>query len=217
VLAAGLAGTLAAAAGACGGSQGTTTVVVTTTRNPSVIVKVRSPRHRTFAACDANIRARRPTTTCRFAENVFYEYAKSSGSGDRAFTAYSPVTRRQYDVSCTSGSTVVCRGGAGAEVRFPLWAARAYTAADAARYAASHDTGAPDRPAAPAAPGTGGEEGGSGGCDPSYEGACLDPSAADYDCAGGSGDGPEYTGTVTVVGDDHFGLDRDGDGIACEG
>jgi hypothetical protein len=53
-------------------------------------------------------------------------------------------------------------------------------------------------------------------CDPSYEGACLDPTASDYDCAGGSGDGPQYTGTVTVVGDDHFDLDRDGDGIGCD-
>jgi hypothetical protein len=45
-------------------------------------------------------------------------------------------------------------------------------------------------------------------------GACLDPNAADYDCAGGSGDGPDHTGTVTDVGDDHFGLDRDG--IGCQ-
>lgn len=53
-------------------------------------------------------------------------------------------------------------------------------------------------------------------CDPSYEGACLRPDAADYDCGGGSGDGPEFTGPVTVVGDDHYGLDSDGDGAACE-
>jgi hypothetical protein len=53
-------------------------------------------------------------------------------------------------------------------------------------------------------------------CDPNYEGACLDPASPDYDCKGGSGDGPDYTGEVTVVGDDHFALDRDGDGIACE-
>ena len=53
-------------------------------------------------------------------------------------------------------------------------------------------------------------------CHPSYVGACLDPSAADYDCIGGSGNGPEYTGRVTVVGPDVFGLDRDGDGIGCE-
>jgi hypothetical protein len=53
-------------------------------------------------------------------------------------------------------------------------------------------------------------------CDPSYKGACLNPAASDYDCAGGSGDGPYYTGPVRVVGPDHFGLDRDGDGYACE-
>lgn len=53
-------------------------------------------------------------------------------------------------------------------------------------------------------------------CDPNYSGACLDPSASDYDCAGGSGDGPEYTGPVQVVGSDPYGLDSDGDGYACE-
>jgi hypothetical protein len=54
-------------------------------------------------------------------------------------------------------------------------------------------------------------------CDPNYAGACLDPTASDYDCEGGSGDGPKYTGTVTVVGEDHYGLDSDGDGVGCEG
>jgi hypothetical protein len=53
-------------------------------------------------------------------------------------------------------------------------------------------------------------------CDPNYSGACLDPNAYDYDCAGGSGDGPEYTGAVQVVGSDPYGLDSDGDGYACE-
>lgn len=53
-------------------------------------------------------------------------------------------------------------------------------------------------------------------CHPSYEGACLDPTASDYDCEGGSGDGPLYTGPVTVVGSDEYGLDSDGDGSACE-
>jgi hypothetical protein len=57
---------------------------------------------------------------------------------------------------------------------------------------------------------------GGGRCDPNYAGACLDQSSPDYDCEGGSGDGPDYTGRVKVVGDDHFDLDRDGDGVACE-
>ena len=53
-----------------------------------------------------------------------------------------------------------------------------------------------------------------GDCHPSYTG-CV-PHAADVDCAGGSGDGPAYTGPVQVVGPDVYGLDRDGDGWGCE-
>lgn len=53
-------------------------------------------------------------------------------------------------------------------------------------------------------------------CDPAYKGACLRPDVSDYDCAGGSGDGPYYTGPVRVVGPDRYRLDADGDGYACE-
>ncbi|MBX4190995.1 G5 domain-containing protein [Candidatus Saccharibacteria bacterium] len=53
-------------------------------------------------------------------------------------------------------------------------------------------------------------------CDPNYSGACV-PIASDVDCGGGSGNGPAYLyGTATVVGVDIYGLDRDGDGLACE-
>src|SRR5688572_11151876 len=52
-------------------------------------------------------------------------------------------------------------------------------------------------------------------CHPSYSG-CLDPDASDYDCAGGSGNGPKYTGRVQVIGPDVFDLDSDSDGIGCE-
>jgi micrococcal nuclease len=58
----------------------------------------------------------------------------------------------------------------------------------------------------------------AGNCHPSYQGACLAIGKGDYDCAGGSGDGPNYiAGPITVIGYDEFGLDREGDGIACEG
>jgi hypothetical protein len=69
--------------------------------------------------------------------------------------------------------------------------------------------GAPvDRPVAP----THGSN-----CDPKYSGACLDPRASDYDCAGGGGDGPKYVqGPIRVVGNDHFRLDSNGDGVGCE-
>jgi hypothetical protein len=96
-------------------------------------------------------------------------------------------------------------------------AIRAYTAENAAHHAATHDTG-PSNPAdgGSASPGDDGGSGGGSDCDSNYAGQCLDPSSPDYDCEGGSGDGPDYTGPVTVAGDDHFGLDRDGDGSACE-
>jgi beta-lactam-binding protein with PASTA domain len=54
-------------------------------------------------------------------------------------------------------------------------------------------------------------------CDPSYPDVCLDPDAVDYDCAGGSGNGPKYVeGPIRVRAPDPFDLDRDGDGWGCE-
>lgn len=55
----------------------------------------------------------------------------------------------------------------------------------------------------------------SSDCTPGYS-PCLRP-ASDYDCAGGSGNGPEYVyGTVKVTGSDPYDLDRDGDGYGCD-
>ena len=52
---------------------------------------------------------------------------------------------------------------------------------------------------------------------PSYPDVCLDPDATDYDCAGGSGNGPEYVrGPIRVLAPDPFDLDREGDGVGCE-
>lgn len=56
----------------------------------------------------------------------------------------------------------------------------------------------------------------SASCDSNYSGPCV-PIASDVDCEGGSGNGPAYvSGPVHVVGDDIYGLDRDGNGVACE-
>lgn len=54
-------------------------------------------------------------------------------------------------------------------------------------------------------------------CHSSYRGRCLKPNASDYDCAGGSGNGPYYVrGPFQVVGSDPYRLDSDHDGTACE-
>jgi beta-lactam-binding protein with PASTA domain len=58
------------------------------------------------------------------------------------------------------------------------------------------------------------DTGASHNCTPGYS-PCL-PPASDYDCRGGSDDGPKYTGPVRVTGSDPYDLDRDGDGKACE-
>jgi hypothetical protein len=52
-------------------------------------------------------------------------------------------------------------------------------------------------------------------CTPGYS-PCLTP-ASDYDCAGGSGNGPKYVyGVERVTGADPYDLDADGDGYGCE-
>ena len=51
-------------------------------------------------------------------------------------------------------------------------------------------------------------------CHPSYE-PCV-PNTSDIDCAGGAGDGPWYTGRVTVIGPDVYGLDSDRNGVGCD-
>src|SRR6266498_5045743 len=54
-------------------------------------------------------------------------------------------------------------------------------------------------------------------CDPAYPDACLHDGIGDYDCAGGSGNGPNYVeGPIRVLPPDPFGLDSDHDGIGCE-
>lgn len=51
----------------------------------------------------------------------------------------------------------------------------------------------------------------------SADGSGTFSKSGDYDCAGGSGDGPNYIdGPVQITGGDRYGLDADGDGVGCE-
>jgi hypothetical protein len=55
-------------------------------------------------------------------------------------------------------------------------------------------------------------------CTPGYS-PCLPLGPSDYDCYGGSGNGPAYTKpgiTYRVTGSDPYDLDADGDGLGCE-
>jgi len=91
-----------------------------------------------FMACDANISVKRATTTCPFAENVFYEYWLAGGGDVRA---YSPAAEAVFRVRCEDGSTIVCSGGDGAEIHIDPGAVAVYDQAQANEYAASHDLG----------------------------------------------------------------------------
>jgi hypothetical protein len=56
-------------------------------------------------------------------------------------------------------------------------------------------------------------------CSSGYSPCLVFHGGADYDCYGGSGNGPYYTepGVVyTVSGSDPYGLDADNDGLGCE-
>jgi hypothetical protein len=229
-----LVGTLALmgalAVSACGEAQTKTVTVTATTSAPSTDATTTTSRPKqransggggaarrpksTLTSCDPNIRVKAATTTCAFAENVFYEYWRWLKYAEVDHVqAYSSALDTYLRVNCKQNDPVTCRTAAGALVRFPLRAVDAYTVDDATAYAATHTVSKGPHPPNDAGAAPGADD---SGCDPSYEGACLDPSASDYDCEGGSGDGPEYTGTVTVVGDDHFDLDRDGDGVGCQ-
>jgi hypothetical protein len=173
-----------------------------------------SPKPVFRVRCDQDITARAGTTSCPFASNVFWSFSHAREAGESSFTAYSPATKQDYDLTCTTGSLVTCRAGDGGEVQFPLTAVQAYSSAQADRYAATHDTGQAPEPEPPPKPQAPADSGAN--CDPNYADQCLDPNAYDYDCEGGTGDGPKYTGPVRAVGDDPYDLDRDGDGVACE-
>ncbi len=170
--------------------------------------------------CDDNISAKVGTTSCRFAENVFWEFWTSGQAS--TVDAYSPVTKRVYSTSCSAaGEEITCSTDDGASVVFSKSAVDGYSQELADAYAAKADLGPPrDRldEGSPAPPPitTAAPPPAASGCDPNYSG-CLDPSLGDYDCQDGEGDGPGRTGEVEVLGDDIYRLDRDGDGIGCNG
>jgi resuscitation-promoting factor RpfB len=58
------------------------------------------------------------------------------------------------------------------------------------------------------------DDGASSNCTPGYS-PCL-PPAYDYDCKGGTGNGPKYTGRVRVTGPDQYRLDGNHNGKECE-
>ena len=137
---------LAIIAAGCGSTteiSQTSQPVVTTTKTVATQTHRRRRPQRTviaapFARCDGYVQVG-PSTSCAFANNVFYEFFEAQPA--RSFSAYSPTTGQVYEMSCSGGSVVTCGGGQGAKVRFPMSAVDMYTERDATAYASSHDLG----------------------------------------------------------------------------
>jgi len=113
--------------------------------HPQRPVATAAPVSSALQACDPNITVRTASTTCPFAENVFYAFYTEGVSfqAQNAVHAYSAAAAQDYAVACATddAENVTCVAGDGGEVHFNLAAIRAYDDRQAARYAASHDLG----------------------------------------------------------------------------
>ena len=100
----------------------------------------RTPRPKVrLSSCDANIRVKVSTTTCAFAQNVFYEYWASNATSDTTeLEAYSEAGTDWIALACDAGAIVRCTANDGSDIRFPSAAIDRYTADNAATYASSH-------------------------------------------------------------------------------
>jgi hypothetical protein len=93
-----------------------------------------------FVHCDANIEVKQVTTTCAFANNVFYEYWSSAYK--RVIRAYSPAADRVFTTRClTRNADIECKTADGGVVRFSQAAVDRYSPSQADSYAARNDLG----------------------------------------------------------------------------
>lgn len=169
-----------------------------------------------FVQCDPNIQAKESTTSCEFAENVFWHYWMSGAS--TSLRVWSPATQSTFNTTCDSdGDQVVCTTSDDGAVKFSQAALDLYSEAQANAYASGHDLGPDPYETLPSTPPPGdGGEGAGGGDDCQGYDPCI-TTGSDVDCSGGSGNGPRYVeGPVSVTGDDPYGLDSDGNGVGCQ-
>lgn len=65
--------------------------------------------------CSADV-ARNTTTSCEFASNVAIAVRQAGDVDPLSVSAYSPVTKRSYSLTCQRGAWIACTGGANAVV-----------------------------------------------------------------------------------------------------
>ncbi len=195
---------------AAGAASATTTATVTTATQPSPTIAdaqaAIGANHYAQAVSIGAQLGREDLVRRRIANQIARRATAAVRAGDRARA--SSLLRQAGRYPATHALTQARATYRAANARAAARAAATRAAAEQRRRVAAERKAAEEE--ATAATDSGGN------CDPNYEGACLDPNSPDYDCQGGSGNGPDYTGPVRVVGTDRFDLDRDGDGAACE-
>src|SRR5215207_6016211 len=94
-----------------------------------------------FVNCDPNIQAKAETTTCPFAENVYWTYW-TSGESSSPFQVWSPAAHASFATTCESdGARVSCTTSDNATVTFSQAAVDLYSQTQADAYGSSHDLG----------------------------------------------------------------------------
>jgi hypothetical protein len=153
------------------------------------------------AAKAASAKATAEKAAAKTAAKVAAEIAAAKAAAEKA----AKLAAQQAAAKKAAEATAAKKAAEAAQRAAEAKAAQEAAAAKAAEEQAAQQALVPPPAAAPS------------GCDPNYSGACV-PIASDVDCAGGSGNGPAYVqGPVTVTGSDIYGLDRDSDGVGCEG
>jgi hypothetical protein len=187
---------------------------VTVEEPPARQKRRRTPRELTettpapeFVNCDPNIQAQVETTTCPFAENIFWTYW-TSGESSSPLSVWSPAAQASFTTTCESdGTQVVCTTSDNGVVKFSQAAVDRYSQAQADAYASTHDLGPDPYEGLPYedSPPSGGDGGADSNEDCQGYDPCI-PPGSDVDCAGGLGNGPRYVdGPVYVSGADPYG------------
>lgn len=120
--------------------DGSADAAETATTSATATRSAEDPPAAGYRRCDANITARKITTTCGFAANAFYAYWTSQRAS--RIRVFSPATQRTFSVKCSvAGDDVKCTTTDGGAARFANAAVDDYSQAQADAYAADHDLG----------------------------------------------------------------------------
>lgn len=129
-----------ALADADGDGSADATETATTSTTATTTMPAEEPLAAGYQRCDANITAKKATTTCGFATNAFHAYWTSERAS--RIRVFSPATQRMFSAECSiAGDEVECTTSDDGAARFSKAAVDDYSQTQADSYAADHDVG----------------------------------------------------------------------------